>query len=127
MKGAVVCRLWSWAVNNGCGMRSMNWNRCCLLFYTLISHHCCLSNLSFHCDNIVIHSYILFCQHSAVYTIVCPSDTDQNSVRMATLVMHDASNALLLAIFRPSGCTVVSGIVVGVCNRCQMRTTNVHV
>ena len=35
----------------------------------------------------------------------------------------------LLVICRPSGCTVVSGIVVviiivvGVCNRCQMKTT----
>jgi len=37
---------------------------------------------------------------------------------------------LLLAICRPSGCTVVSGIVivgvvVGVCNRSQMRTSKV--
>jgi len=34
---------------------------------------------------------------------------------------------LLLAICRPSGCTVVSGVVVvvivGVCNRSQMRTS----
>jgi len=30
---------------------------------------------------------------------------------------------LLLAICRPSGCTVVSGVVVGICNRSQMRTS----
>jgi len=29
----------------------------------------------------------------------------------------------LLAMCRPSGCTVVSGVVVGVCNCCQMRTS----
>ena len=29
----------------------------------------------------------------------------------------------LLAICRPNGCTVVSGVVVGVCNRSQMRTS----
>ena len=31
---------------------------------------------------------------------------------------------LLLMICRPSGCTVVSGVVVVVCNRSQMRTSN---
>jgi len=38
-----------------------------------------------------------------------------------------ASNNLLLAICRPCGCTVVSGVVVivvvGVCNLSQMRTS----
>jgi len=30
---------------------------------------------------------------------------------------------MFLAICRPSGCTVVSGVVVGVCNRSQMITS----
>jgi len=40
---------------------------------------------------------------------------------------HSAAELTLLAICRPGGCTVASGVVVvvvvGVCNRSQMRTS----
>jgi len=49
---------------------------------------------------------------------------------LAFLPQHLTSSSTLLAICRPSGCTVVSGVVVvvvivgvGVCNRSQMRTS----
>ena len=43
-------------------------------------------------------------------------------------LLHDISyGSVILAICRPSGCTVASGhvgvVVVGVCNRSQMRTS----
>jgi len=44
--------------------------------------------------------------------------------------IHGNASSLLLAICRPNGCTVTSGVVgvvvvvfVGVCNRSQMRTS----
>jgi len=40
-----------------------------------------------------------------------------------TIVADIVSRVNLLAICRPIGCTVASGVVVGVCNRSQMRNS----
>ena len=48
----------------------------------------------------------------------------QVKLGLHTLEASRGDKIVLLVICRPSGCTVASSIVsIGVCNRCQMRTS----
>jgi len=89
-----------------------------------------------YCDIAVAKSRLIRPRPQGVATLYIGNRySDILAVSYSTLnqfLAHLASTASctqfkILAICRPSGCTVVSSVVVvGICNCCQMRTVNVR-